>query len=147
MKVRGSIGRHNGPGLVDDLEQFLSCIIRVIDVSDPAGIDDTTRKQEHSRNGPFSKSARFYSHSRNSLSVELQLPSRAGNTHLLEMLQGRRADDNRVAMLALEETVVREPTQGDFRERQFVLLRDLLDGSERAEVRLVPVSPAEGLLA
>lgn len=63
------------------------------------------------------------------------------------MLQGRRADDNRVAMLALEETVVREPTQGDFRERQFGLLRDLLDGSERAEVRLVPVSPAEGLLA
>lgn len=61
------------------------------------------------------------------------------HSHLLNVLQGRSADDHRVTMLALEQAVMRDPAERDLRHRQLVLLGDRLDRREGLEVRLVPV--------
>ncbi len=58
------------------------------------------------------------------------------------MLHTRCPDQDRVTVLALEETVVRDPAEGDLGESQIVLLRDLFDLGERLEVGLVPVPRA-----
>lgn len=60
-------------------------------------------------------------------------------TYLFDMLGARCADEHRVAVLPLHEAVVRNPAERDLRQREPVLLRDLLDGGECLEVRLVPV--------
>ena len=62
------------------------------------------------------------------------------HTHLLDVVEAGRADNDRVAVLALHEAVVRDPAERDLRHRQAVRLRDLLYRGERVEVRLVPVS-------
>lgn len=61
---------------------------------------------------------------------------------LLDVVQARRANDDRVPVLALHLTVVRQPAERNFAEAQAVLLCDLLDIAERLEVRLVPVPVA-----
>lgn len=55
------------------------------------------------------------------------------------MVEARRANNYRIAVLALHQTVVRDPTKRDLSHRQIVRLCDLLDRSECVEVRLVPV--------
>lgn len=65
-------------------------------------------------------------------------------THLLDVIQTGRAYDDRVAILALHQAVVRDPAQGDLGDGQVVRLGDLLDGCERLEVRLVPVAVGVG---
>lgn len=62
--------------------------------------------------------------------------------HLLDMLQARRTDDHRIAVLPLEQAVVRHPAQRDLGERQPVLVRRPADERERVEVRLLPVPAA-----
>lgn len=56
------------------------------------------------------------------------------------MRRARRADDDRIAELALQLAVVRHPAEGNLSEREVVLLRDGLDLGERVEVGLVPVA-------
>ena len=68
----------------------------------------------------------------------LNYPDRS-ETHLLDMVQAGRADDDRIAVLALHQAVVRDPAERDLRHRQVVRLRNLLDGRERVEIGLVPV--------
>lgn len=94
-------------------------------------------KLRYSRRGPFSRSTKFCTF----VSVS---PSRDDiyQTHLLDVRQARRADDDRVAVLALHEAVVRHPAERDLGHRQLVLLRDDLDARERLEVRVVPVPVA-----
>ena len=65
-----------------------------------------------------------------------------GETYLLDVIQAGRADDDRVAVLALHQAVVRDPAERDLRHRQVVLLRDGLDLGQRVEVGLVPVARA-----
>ena len=47
--------------------------------------------------------------------------------HLLDVVQARRADDDGVAVLALQQTMMRYPSERDLGESQVMLLRDLLD--------------------
>ena len=61
---------------------------------------------------------------------------------LLDVRQARRPDDDRVAVLALQQAVVRDPAERDFGEGQPVLGRDGLDLGERGEVGFVPVPAA-----
>ena len=59
-----------------------------------------------------------------------------------DVLQARGPDDDRIAMLALEQAVVRDPAERDLCERQAVLLHDRLERRQRLEVGLVPVAGA-----
>lgn len=61
-------------------------------------------------------------------------------TYLLDMLDAGSADEDRVAIFALHQTVVRDPTQGNLSHGQVVLVRHSLDLLEGLEVWLVPVS-------
>ena len=63
-------------------------------------------------------------------------------THLLDMRNARRADDDRIPVLALQQAVVRHPAQRDLREGQPVRGRRSLDRRERGEVRVFPVAAA-----
>ena len=58
------------------------------------------------------------------------------------MLNTRGTDEDCVPVLALHQAVVRDPSQGDLGERQVVLLGNLLNLGEGAEVRLLPVASA-----
>ena len=64
------------------------------------------------------------------------------NEVLLNVLRARRPDEDCVSVLALHQTVVRDPAERDLRHRQVVLLRDGLDLGQRVEVGLVPVARA-----
>ena len=56
------------------------------------------------------------------------------------MLNTRGTDEDCVPVLALHQAVVRDPAEGDLRERQVVLLGDLLDLRQCFEVWLVPIT-------
>ena len=58
------------------------------------------------------------------------------------MVQARCTNDDRVAILALHQAVVRDPSESDLRESEVVLRRDGLNLIERFEVVLVPVPTA-----
>lgn len=56
------------------------------------------------------------------------------------MLQTGRPDEYRVTVLALHQAVMRDPAESDLGHRQIALLRNLFNGRERTEVRVVPVT-------
>ena len=58
------------------------------------------------------------------------------------MIQARRADEDRVAVRTLQQTVVRDPAQRDLGHCQSMLIRHGADRLDRFEVRLVPVPTA-----
>lgn len=56
------------------------------------------------------------------------------------MLCAGRTDDDGVAILLLQLTVVRQPAERDLSEREAVLLGDFFDLAKGLEVGLVPVA-------
>ena len=56
------------------------------------------------------------------------------------MFDARGANEHRVTMLALQHAMMRDPTEGDLRKCQLVLLGNSGDLVEGAEVLLVPVA-------
>lgn len=69
-------------------------------------------------------------------------PTRKQRTHLVDMLQTARANQDRVPALAAHETMVRDPAQRDLRHREPVRGCCVLHELERVEVVLVPVARA-----
>ena len=58
------------------------------------------------------------------------------------MGETRRADDDRIPVLALHQAVMRHPPESNLRHSQAMLLRDDLNGRQCTEVRVVPVPVA-----
>lgn len=59
--------------------------------------------------------------------------------HLFDVVQTRRPDNNRVAVFAAHQAVVRKPAEGDLRHRQIVALSGRADRRDGLEIVVVPV--------
>ena len=56
------------------------------------------------------------------------------------MFRARGTDDDRIAVLATHQAVVRHPAQGHFGQRQVILVADRLEQVDSFEVRVIPVA-------
>ena len=73
-------------------------------------------------------------------------PTLEYNSYLLDMLDTRSTDKDRISVLALHQAVVGNPAEGHLGQREAVLLGNSLDRRERAKVGLVPVAFAVSLI-